>query len=251
MREKSKIIHSQLVTERCKSRVNQVWRIADSFRFSRPHPHDFYPSTADICWVPEVRKAIVDGTDEEFQECIADIRSRISDWSAKWFEERRNVFLQLLPQDPPSPKHFSLVTTLFDCAKCCSYRMRIEGALSHHCSAFCYGDGFDAQFPNSESAMVYRHFVGSPWNSGFAEYRYSAEYAALAREIVLECGENPDTVTIQEMNKKQHRFARFDSDKAVTVLDWIEAVSSRTLSPDYFTPHLYPAVRPITSVLGT
>ena len=210
------------------SRVSQVMEIASSFRFSLPHPHDFYPSAADICWVPEVLKALVDGTDVEFQDCIADIRSRISELSAAWLEERRKVFLQLLPQGSPTVEHLLLATTLFDCVSCHKFGMRTEAALSHHCR-FPYDHKFGANLSTAGSAQFYRHDVGSPWNSGLAEYKYSAALAAITREILLECGENPDTITTQEMNGKCHRFARFDTDGTIHVLNWAEAVSSGAL----------------------
>lgn len=240
MREKSRSVHVQLTSARCRSRVDQVKEIASSFRFSLPDPHDFSPSTADICWIPEVRKAVVDGTDEEFHDCIVDIRSKISELSAGWFEERINFFMRLLPQDPPTQGHLSLATTLIDCTRCRKVGMHIEEALSHHC-CFHYNDGFKAQFSNVTCAHVYYSTVGSPWNSGLAEYRYSTELASLTRDLLLECGENPNTITVREMNRRNHRFVRFDSSR-ITVLNWVEAVSSGAWSPDDVTSHLPRAV---------
>ncbi|KAF9645813.1 hypothetical protein BDM02DRAFT_399008 [Thelephora ganbajun] len=227
MRDESKRIHARLTAARCRSRTDEVRKIVDSLHLSLPHPHDFYPSAADICWIPEVRKTIVDGTDKEFQDCEADIRSRIPELSAAWLEERRKVFLQLLPQDSPSLEHLSLATTLFDCMKCRKFGMRIEEALSH-CCRYYYGDKFIAQFSNVASASVY-HDVGAPWDSGLAEYQYSTTLSALVREVVFECGENPDTITTKEMNRKHHRFARFGTDGTIAVLNWFQAVSFQNL----------------------
>lgn len=235
MKKKSKSIRDELITNRCKSRVDQVKEIATSFRFSLPHPHDFYPSAADICWTPEVRKALIDGTDEEFQDCLADIRSRMPELSAAWLEERRNVFLRLLPQSPPALKHLSLATTLFDCINCREFGIRIEEAVLHKCRG-CGYKKIKEKFSSAASEQVYRWNVGNPWNSGSTGYKYSATLAALTREVILDCGENPDTITTQEMNRKHHRFARFnparfDIGETVSVLNWVEAVSSRTWSP--------------------
>lgn len=246
MKEKSERIHAKLAADRCRSRLNQVEEIVSSFRFSLPHPHDFCPSAADVCWVPEVRKAVVDGTEGEFQDCMADIRSRLPELSAAWLEERRQFFLRLLPQDSPTLKHLSLAITLFDCMKCHEFGMHIGEALSHHCRRH-YSNGFKAQFSNAPSASVYFYDTAAPWDLGLAEYRHSEAFAALAREIVLECGENPDIITTREMNRKHHRFARFDTDGTVSVLNWVEAVSFEASSPVGPMPHLRHAASSSTS----
>jgi len=226
MRNESNRIQAQLDARRCESRIARVREIFDSFHFLLPHPHDFSPSTADICWIPEVRKVIVDGTDEDFQGLKADLPSRIPDLSAAWLEERRKFFSQLLPQDPPSLQHLLLATTFFDCVQCRESGMRIEKALVHYCYNYGYGSKHKAGFSNAASAGAFYNRAGVPWDSGFSKYQYSAEFSAIVREVVVECGENPDTVTIQEMNRKNHRFVCFGRDGKVTVLNWSEAVSS-------------------------
>ena len=230
MERESQRIHSQLDARRHSSRVARVGKVVESFRLSLPHPCDFSPSTADVCWIPEVRKAIVSGTDEEFQKCETELQSRIPELSAIWLEERRKFFLGLLPQDSPSLKHLALATTLFDCTRC--YRtgsgMRIEAALSHACLGYGYGTSHEAEFPSATKAKSFHQAAGTPWDSGFSSYRYAVELPALAREVVLECGEDPDVMTTQEMNNKFHRFACFCRDGAVNVLTWSKVVRFRT-----------------------
>ena len=215
--------------ERCKSRVAGVRKIVDSFRFSL-HPYDFSPSTADVCWIPNVREAILDGTDEEWQRCEADLPARIPELSAAWLEKRRKVFLGLLPHGSPNPEDLSLVTTLFDCTECSEFGMRIESAISHSCR---YDIGDKARSSGVDSARSLWKYTGTPWNSGLAKYRYSAELSAIARQIVLECGENPDTITIQEMNGSNHRFVRNEGDRMAYIINWVEAVSSVARLFDY------------------
>ena len=139
MKNELKRIDARLDAQRCGSRIDRIGVVVDSFRFSLPHPRDFCPSEADLCWIPEVQKTIIGGTDEEFQDCEADLRSRIPELTAAWLEERRRFFLHLLPQDSPGLEHLSLVTTLFDCMRCDEFGMRIENALSHRCSDYHYG----------------------------------------------------------------------------------------------------------------
>ena len=225
MRHESSCIQARLDAQRCQSRIERVGTVFDSFRFSLPHPHDFCPSAADVRWIPEVRKAIIDGTDEEFQDCEADLRSRIPELSVSWLEERRKFFLQLLPQDSPSLEHLFLATTLFDCPHCRGSGLRIEGALSHSCYNYFYGREHRAGFANAASAGAFYNQAGNPWDSGIAKFQYSAELSVLVREVLIECGEDPDTITTQEMNRRHHRFACFGRDGAITVLNWSEAVS--------------------------
>ena len=155
----------------------------------------------DICWIPEVPEVIIDGTDVEFQDREADIRSRISELSATWLEERRKALLEFLPQESPTLEHLSLATTLFDCTNCHRLGMRVEQALSHNCH-FLYRDERFATFSNAERAMVSHYDVDAPWDLGLTNFRYSANLSALVREIVIECGENPDAITAKEMNRK-------------------------------------------------
>ena len=226
MRDESDRIQAQLDARRCESRMASVEKIVDSFRFSLPHPHHFCPSTADIHWIPEVRKVIVDGTDKEFQDLEAHLPSRIPELSATWLEERRKFFLQLLPQDSPSLEHLLLATTFFYCARCCESGMRIENALSHYCRVQSYGKEHKAGFSNAASAGHFCNKADVPWDSGFSKYEYSAGLSAIVGEVVVECGENPDTVTTREMNRKHHRFVRLGGNGSVTVLNWLEVVSS-------------------------
>ena len=227
MRHKLNQIRTQYFTQQCESRIAGINKIVDLFRFSLPHPHDFSPSTADVCWIPEVRKTIIGGTDAEFQHLEADLRSRMSELSASQLEERKKFFLQLLPQDSSNLEHLSLVTTLFDCTKCDHSEMCTKAALSHTCVSFSHGykNEHKASFSNVHSETAFNDRAGIPWDSGFSEYKHSGVYSALVREVVVECGENLDTVTTQEMNRRPHRFVRFGSGGAIAVLNWSEAVS--------------------------
>ena len=215
---------------RTRSRIDKIRRIIDSFYGSLPHHHDFRPSVADICWIPEMQKTIISGTDEEFEACEADTRARLPELSATWLEERRNFFVALLPQDSPTVEHLSLTTTIFDCKKCWDKGMRIEKALSHTCE--CWGwehldERHFKKIPSKHIAKVFYDEARSPWDSGYSEYKYSEKRSHLVREIVLECGEDPDTITTKEMNKRHLRLACFQPNGMIKVLSWYEVLNSR------------------------
>ena len=223
MREKSEEV-------RTRSRIDKIRRIVDSFYGSLPHPHDFCLSVADICWIPEIQKTIIDGTDEEFEAREADTQARLPELSATWLEERRSFFLTLLPQDSPTVEDLSLATTIFDCEKCGDKGMHIGKAISRTCERWGWGHLDERHFkriPSKHIAKVFFDEARSSWDSGYSEYKYSEKRSHLVREIVLECGEDPDTITTKEMNKKDLRFACFQPNGMVKVLSWYEVLDSR------------------------
>lgn len=232
MKTESERVRFKFDTAEWRFRKNEIGKVVDSFRLSLDHPHDFCPSLEDVCWIPEVQKTLIDGTRKEMEDCVADIQSRLSELSATWLEERKESFLELVPRESPSPEHLSLATTMFDCTKCREYGMRIESAVSHTCHWVETKERCE-KFSNGNGYHFYRHDVGSHWNRKVSVYRYSADLSALAREIVLECGEDPDTITTEEMNRKHHRFACFGTDGKITVLSWFQAVSSRACRLDW------------------
>jgi len=113
--------------------------------------------------------------------------------------------------------------------------MRIEDALSHYCRNSLYKRKHETNFSSVASTSA---FYGIPWDSEFAEYEFSAKLSALVREVVIECSENPDAITSQEMNEKRHRLACFGAGGEITVLNWVQAVSSRARPLDGPTLHL-------------
>lgn len=107
--------------------------------------------------------------------------------------------------------------------------MRIEDAVSHCCRKHSRNDGYGGEhragFSNAASAGRFYNLAGAPWDS--SKYEYSAGLSAVVRGVVVECGENPDTITTQEMNQKHHRFVSSGMPGIITVLNWSEAVGSR------------------------
>ena len=180
---------------------------------------------ADVCWIPEVQKTIISGTDEEFEACEADTQARLPELAATWLEERRNFFLTLLPRDSPTIEHLSLATTIFHCTICgdCA-GMHIEKAPSHTCRRWDW-DLRKSHFEKTCSAEVFHDEARSPWDLERSKYRYSERLSNIISEIVLECGEDPDTITTKEMIKKHLRFAYFRTNGLVEVLSWYEVVS--------------------------
>ena len=221
---------------RCRSRIDKIRKIVDSFYESLPHPHDFHPSVADVCWIPEVQETIISGTDEEFEACKADTRARLPELSATWLEERRNLFLTLLPQQSPTVEILSLATTIFCCTKCNHRGMPIEKALSHPCKRWSFDKG---HFKKTHIAKVFEEEASSPWDPGCSKYTYSERYSNILRGVVLKSGEDPDTITTKEMNRKGLRFASFQRNGLRDVLSWHQVVNFGTCAGVYIVPDLF------------
>ena len=195
---------------RCWSRIGTIRRSVDSFYESLPHPRDFHPSVADVCWILEVLKIIISGTDEEFEACEADTGTRLSELAATWVEERRNLFLTLLSRDSPILEHLSLATTSL-IARNAVITVNVSKKLFHiHAGA---GTGTFAKVFNDEARL--------PWDPGRSEYKYSEWLSNIVREIVLECGEDPDTIPTKEVIRKHLRFG---TNGLIEVLSWYQVV---------------------------
>ena len=135
--------------------------------------------------------------------------------------------------------------------------MRIDKALSHTCRWF-WSPPWETRFkklPGKHIAKVFHDEAHPPWDSGFSEYKYSERLSNLVRETVLECGEDPDTITTKEMNKKHLRFACFGKEGVITVLSWYGVLRSRdcqaTAPCRFLQPYELPEYRPDPTTDGT
>jgi len=85
--------------DRCVSRVEEMRAIIREYQRTLFHPHDFCLSMEDVGQIPDIRKAIASGTDEEFNICVDDVVSRLPGLTSNFLEERITKVLALLPLD--------------------------------------------------------------------------------------------------------------------------------------------------------
>lgn len=176
-------------------------------------PCDFHLLKEDICWIPEVRTTISEGSAEEFEALKAGLAERLPLLTAEFKETRSAALLPLLPCKNPTMEKLSLATTWFQCERNWCPALRYNGALVHSCFKRPYNNA-------SESDRYYMDLVGRPWalSQGATFHEKKAERA---RELILTVGGDPETLTHEDMDNQGHRFARRDGTGA-----WFESFYS-------------------------
>jgi hypothetical protein len=152
---------------------------------------DFYPLKADICWLPDVRTIITEGSAEEFEALKAGLPDRLPFLTMEFKEARSAALVALLPYKNPSVEKLSLATTWFQCENCWCPALRYSSALVHNCFKWHYSN-------SPESDQYYMELVGQPWALS-KDMSFHKEKAELGRKIILAAGGDPETLTYQEM----------------------------------------------------
>jgi len=177
-------------------------------------PHDFCPSVEDILRIPEVRKVIIGGSDEEFISC-ADT-SGLPKLGARILEERTAKLFALLPSDERRDDALSLAAVWFECGSCHSL-MDGTGASKHQCPA-------SRGWFTGEPASIRRLRLATDRWAQHSKFTFSETASNIARGLILDCGEDPRRITLAEMNSGFHRFAFYEYGRLV-VHNWRETVS--------------------------
>lgn len=181
------------------ARIKELAEIIES-RQRKGEPGDFHPLKEDICWIPDVRATITEGSAEEFEGLKAGLTERLPSLAAEFKETRLASLLPLLPYENRSMEKLSLATTWFQCEHNWCPPFRHSGALVHACFKRPYSDA-------SESDRYYMDLVGRPWALGQGTMFYEKK-AERARELILAVGGDPGTMTHEEMDEQGHRFVR-------------------------------------------
>ena len=181
------------------ARIREVTEIIES-RQRQGEPSDFHPLKEDVCWIPDVRAAITEGTAKEFEDLKASLPGRLPSLAAEFKEARLAALLPLLPYESPSIEKLRLATTWFQCEHNWCPPLRHSGALVHLCFKRSHSDA-------SESDQYYMDLVGRPWALGQGTL-FHEKKAEQARELILAVGGDPGTMTHEEMDEQGHRFVR-------------------------------------------
>ena len=195
-----KEIDDKALVARCISRVNRMEAIVDTYQRTLD-PHDFCPSMGDVCRIPDIRSVIIDGTDEEFDACAEEVTTGLPKLTSKFLEERTAKLLDLLPFNERPANVLSLATVWFAC-ELCHYLWDGLDTLMHQCLA-------PGDWPSEESigeSTFERRVLSQGWCAGASEFSFSWFASTIARGLVLDCGEDPENITLAELNSKFHRF---------------------------------------------
>jgi len=216
-------IEDKALKARCVSRINGMRMIIENYKRTL-HPHDFCPSLEDICRIPDTRRVIIYGTDEEFDTCAEEVTSGLPELSTQFLEERTAELSALLPFGDRPNDPLSLATAWFNCGPCHRTLMHGNDALEHQCLRS--RGPYPGEAPGETTFDIC--VPGQSWCSGTSRFTFSKVASAFARELILDCGEDPETITLGEMNSKLHRFA-FPEEGGFEAINWHETVSSTGL----------------------
>jgi hypothetical protein len=181
------------------SRIRELAQIIDSNQ-RQGEPSDFHLSKEDICWIPDIKTIITEGSPEDFEDLKAGLPDKLPTLTVEFKEARSAALLPLLPYENRTTEKLSLATTWFKCEHSWCSALRHTGVLLHACFKRSYSDA-------SESDRYYMDLVGRPWALGQGTLFYEKK-AEFARELILAVGGDPATMTHEEMDNQGHRFVR-------------------------------------------
>jgi len=201
---------------RCISRVEEIRTIVRKYQRTL-NPHNFCPSMEDVWQVPEIRKVIIDGIDEEFNTCAETLG--LPKLTSQILEERTARISALLPSNERSDNAHSLAATWFRCRSCYSY-MGGAGAVKHWCPI-----GWELPSGKSTGVADSSRALRLGWCPENFKFEFSEAASNIGRGLILNCGEDPEAITSAEMSSKLHRFVYYEKAELVA-RNWEETVSS-------------------------
>ena len=218
MQTRKQEIEDDALEDRCIFRLTKMKEIVKSYERTL-NPHDFCPSTEDICMVPDIRKAIIDGNNEEFDTCADEVMSRLPRLTSPLLEERIAKISALLPYKKRSDNVLSLAIAWVKCGSCNASPMHATDALRHYCSI---PQDYFSEKPIGEATFD-AYVRGQAWCGQTATLRFSQPTSSIARGLILDCGDDSKNITWKEMDAKFHRFVRYECGNPI-VQNWREMV---------------------------
>jgi len=215
-------IEDKASRDRCRSSVGEMRAIIRKYRRGTLHPHNFYLSMEDVGRIPDIRKAIVNGTDEEFNICVKDVICRLPELTSNILEERTAKVLALLPLDQRPDNVLSLAAVWFIFGPADSrspHLMDGTEALSHRDPVPL---SRTPETPIGEETFD-RYALGQYRFPQESMLSFSEAASTIARGLILDCSEDPESITSAEMDSKFHRFGIYKNDKLVA-RNWRETV---------------------------
>ena len=218
MRRCKQEIEAKTLTDRWWSRVRKIRKIVDRYKWGPSDPQRFYPLEDDICRIPDIRKVILYGTDEKFNTCAEKLTSRLPELASQCLEERAAELSATLPFTERPNNVLSLAAVWF----CRPFDQFVHGsdALKELWVLPC-GDLYERPISEAYFDTV---ILRRGWYNKKSKFRFSDVASATARRLILDCGEDPESITSMEMDSKAHPFVFHEADEFF-VCGWREAVS--------------------------
>ena len=223
-------VENKALEVRCISRVNKMRVVVGKYQRTLD-PHDFCPAIEDVCRTPDIRKVIIDGTDEEFNVCAEEATSRLPDLGSQILEERAAKLSALLPFNGEPANVLSLATAWFTCGLCNPTLMHSPDVLGHQ-RPIPLRQSPEGSIGIGEATFNY-HVPARCWYTETSKFGFSEVVSTIARGLILDCGEDPESITLAEINSRFHRFV-FYEDRELVAHNWGGTVSSTAVQAPIF-----------------
>ena len=220
MRERKQQFDEALEAQ-CISRVTKIRTAIQKYQQTLS-PRDFCPQMEDVCQIPAVRKLIIDGTDRDFNAWAGKFSAVLPKLTSEIRDERVTKISALLPFKGQSGNILSLATAWFSCGLCCQYPIHGIDALGNRQCLVLPSNPFVK--PIGE-ATIDLHTLGRGCCAETSEFTFSEVASTIAQGLILDCGEDPESITLAEINSKHHRFVFYENGELVAH-SWTETVST-------------------------
>ena len=209
-------------------------------KYAKDDRHRVYVGVADCAFMPEVRAIIEDKSKDVTKESVkTKLAEILPDAVTKWIEKRRRDHTALLLEQAANPdavkaapEPLNLAIAVFNCKGCSLYRSDAGYRWPHILEHSCFRHTM--QNINNVEDDDYTRCVSACVGRVVSDMRYKGiknvmlhKANACTRDIIKMCGQDPDTVTYDEMEQCGVRLrCRFCTTLAEQqVFDWKAAVS--------------------------
>ena len=178
-------------------------------------PRGLCPQTEDVCHIPAIRELIINGTNQEFNAWADKFSSGLPKFTSA----------ALLPFKGRSGDILSLATVWFGCKLCYQYSTHGIDALRYR---HCLGLVNNPLGKPVDVATTDLHLLGWGCCSTYPGFAFSEFASTIAQGLILDCGEDPESITLAELNSKDHQFVFYENGE-LAAHNWEETVSPASL----------------------
>lgn len=223
-------------------------------------PNDVVATTADICFVPEIREIVTNASDEVYEKFKSTLPAQLPDLSKNCIDQRNAYLAELIvaarqteaavtaseaavsdsaaepmgdamPSGSPKSSDpmclLKLATSWFQCPMGYCGSLDYEQAHTHRCLFFMRGND------DTVTNAYIKQMGVQPWNLERTRIQFNVTAAAVAAELVQAYGKDPLVTTAEEMDLMNPRFAILQKD-SVAVVTWRRIASSILSVVDLF-----------------
>jgi hypothetical protein len=137
---------------------------------------------------------------EEFKSNVIGFQTELTDLCDKWVKSSSELLVRLLPKSFATNPDLHLATIFFRC-RWCREPISYPRVLKHECLTMNHSRTSD----ESDDELLQASNLYHPWNYGGEQVTFHEEGHLCAKEIISVCGQDPDSITLSEMDDLDYR----------------------------------------------